>query len=155
MRERGDFGGRPQAENLLRGVRVGGPVADGARTAGARGIRDGGDERDIFGRAFEPAVLVEQANIEVQNAIADHVQAEVAGLDHAGMDRADRDLVGVRAVDGDSPGREVAGVVGERAQGLVAVEAHAVQIVGLPFGPFRGRADVDDGRGMAVARRRR
>ena len=47
---------------------------------------------------------------------------EVARLDHAGMDRADRDLVGVRAVDGDGPAREVAGVVDQRAQRLVAVE---------------------------------
>ena len=107
-------------------------------------------ESDVLGRAFEAAVLVEEANIEVQDAIADHVEPEVARLDHAGMDRADRDLVGVGAVDGHGPGCEVAWVVDERAQRFVAVEAHAVQIVGLALGPLRGRADVDEARHAAV-----
>ena len=52
-------------------------------------------ERRALGGPLEPAVLVEEAGVEVQDAVADDVEAEVAGLDHARVDRPDRDLVGV------------------------------------------------------------
>ena len=42
-------------------------------------------------------------------------------------------------------------MLGERAQGLVAVEADAVQVVGLALGPLRGRREVDDARDAPVA----
>ncbi len=97
-------------------------------------------------------MLVEEPDVEVQDAIADDVEAEVAGLDHAGVDRADGDLVGVVAGDGHRPARELARVIDERAQRLVAVEAHAVEVVRLALGPLRGGCEVDEARD---ARRRR
>ena len=57
-------------------------------------------ERASLGGALEAAVLVEEACVEVEDSVADDVEAEVPGLDHAGMDRSDGDLVGVVAADG-------------------------------------------------------
>ena len=54
-------------------------------------------ERLPFGGTLEAAVLVEELRVEVEDAVADEMEAEVAGLDHAGVDRPDRDLVGVVA----------------------------------------------------------
>ena len=146
-----DLGGGPQPAQALGGVGVGHAVGDGAGAAGARGVGDGVVERHADGGALEAAVLVEEPDVEVQDAVADDVEAEVAGLDHAGVDRADGDLVGVVAVDGHGPARELGRVLDERAQRLVAVEDDAVQVVGLALGPLRGRREVDDARHAPVA----
>ena len=95
-------------------------------------------------------MLVEEARVEVEDAVADDVEAEVARLDHAGVDRADRDLVGVVAVHGHGPALESQVVVGERAQRLVSVEDHAVQVVRLALVPAGGGREVDDRRHRAV-----
>ena len=50
-----------------------------------------------FGRPFEAAVLVEEPGVDVEDQVADDVEPEVARLDHAGVDRADGDLVRVGA----------------------------------------------------------
>ena len=78
-------------------------------------------ERRALGGALEPAVLVEEPGVEVEDPVADDVEAEVAGLDHAGVDRPDRDLVRVVAAHAArSSGRAVEVVVDERPQRLVA-----------------------------------
>ena len=56
---------------------------------------------------------------------ADQMEAEVPRLDHSCVDRADGDLVGIRAVDSHRPAREVEIVMHERPQRLVAVEPAA------------------------------
>ena len=50
----------------------------------------------------------------MQDAVADDVEAEVPGLDHAGMDRPDGDLVDVRPETGTVQPRASRGVVDER-----------------------------------------
>ena len=88
-----------------------------------RGVRDAVLERLSLGGALEAAVLVEEPRVEMEDPVADDVEAEVAGLDHAGVDRPDRDLVGVVAAHRHRPARELEVVVDQRAQRLVAVEA--------------------------------
>ena len=100
-------------------------------------------------------MLVEEAHVEVQDAIADDVEAEVPRFDHARVDRADRDLVGVGSGDRHRPAREVGRVLDQRAQRLVAVEGDALQVVRLALGPLRRRREVDDARCASVLRRRR
>src|SRR5207244_4066767 len=95
----GEFGGGAQAGCSLAGVRVGDAVGDGAGGAGARGVAKALGECGTGCGALEPAVLVEEADIEVEDPLADDVEAEVAGLDHAGVDRADGDLIVVLAAD--------------------------------------------------------
>ena len=52
-----------------------------------------------LGGALEAAVLVEEARVHHEDPLADDVEAEVAGLDHAGVDRPDGDLVDAVAAD--------------------------------------------------------
>ena len=96
-------------------------------------------------------MLVEEARVEVQDPLADDVEAEVAGLDHAGVDRPYRDLVRVVAADRDGPAVEHEVVVDERTQRLVAGEVDAVQVVGLPLVPAGGRvrSTIDGTRAVA------
>ena len=69
-----------------------------------------------------------------------------------GVDRPDRDLVGVVAGDrAPSSARASRVVVDERPQRLVAVEADAVEVVRLALVPAGRRSEVDD----ASARARR
>ncbi len=99
-----------------------------------------------FGRPLEAAVLVEQARVDVQDQVADDVEAEVAGLDHAGVDRPDRDLVRIGPAHGRRESAEGHVVVDERPERLVAVEADAVEVVCLALVPAGGRSEVDDRR---------
>ena len=43
-------------------------------------------------------MLVEEASVEVEDLLADEVEAEVPGLDDSGVDRADCDLVRILAL---------------------------------------------------------
>ena len=106
VRARGELRGWGEPECVFAGVGVGDAVCDGAGGAGARDERGALFECLSFGGAFEPAVLVEQLRVELEDLVADDVEAEVAGLDHAGMDRPDRDLVGIVAADRHRPGGE-------------------------------------------------
>ena len=92
-----------------------------------------------LGGPLEAAVLVEEAGVEVEDPVAHDVEAEVPRLDHARVDRPDRDLVGVHSRDRHGPAAEVGVVVDERPQRLVAGEADAVEIVRLALVPARGR----------------
>ena len=89
-------------------------------------------------------MLVEEPRVEVEDAVADDVEAEVARLDHARVDRPDRDLVGVVAAHGHRPAVERGFVVDERPQRLVAVEADAVEVGRLALVPAGRRGEVDD-----------
>ena len=100
-------------------------------------------------------MLVEEAGVEVEDAIADDVEAEVPGLDHARVDRADGDLVRVVTRDGDGPAVEPKVVVDERAERLVAGEVDAVEVVRLPLVPAGRGDEVDDRRRAASPSRRR
>ena len=87
---------RGEAERVLARLRVGDAVGDGARGAGpCRRTRAPSASVAPSAARSRPAVLVEQPRVEVEDAVADDVEAEVAGLDDTGVDRADRDLVGV------------------------------------------------------------
>ena len=97
---------RHEAERLLAGVRVGDAVRDGAGRARARDEGRSLLERLPLGRPLEPSVLVEEARVEVEDPVADDMEAEVPGLDHARVDRADRDLVRVVSLDRNRPARK-------------------------------------------------
>ena len=94
-------------------------------------------------------MLVEEARVEVEDPLADDVEAEVPRLDHAGVDRADGDLVGVVAAAPAPSSARASVVLDERPQRLVAVEADAVEVVRLALVPVRGRGEVDDRRHRA------
>jgi hypothetical protein len=51
--------------------------------------------------ALDALVLVAEALFQAQHALAHHREAEVARLDDAGVDRADRDFVHAVAFDAD------------------------------------------------------
>ena len=72
------FGRWAEAERLLAGVGVGDAVGNGTGGARARGERQALLERCALGGLLEPAVLVEEAGVEVQDPIAHDVEAEVS-----------------------------------------------------------------------------
>jgi hypothetical protein len=137
---------RLKTEALLACVCVREPVRHGARAAGAPDPRDPLVQRVALRSRFETAVLVEQPGIDVEDAVADDVKAKMPRLDHARMNRADRYLVRVVAVDRHRPVPEVEVVVDERPQWLVPGERDSVQVVCLPLVPVRGGSEVDDRR---------
>ena len=139
VRARGQVGCRAKPERVLARVGVGDAVRDGACGAGALCVGKSLVERVPFGGALEAAVLVEEPCVDVEDAVADDVEAEVPRLDDAGVDRADGDLVGVVPVNRDRPAAELEVVVDERPQRLVAVEADAVEVGRLALVPA-GRA---------------
>ena len=141
---------RSKAEDVFARVGVGDAVCDRAGGAGARGVGQSFVERLSFRCAFEAAVFVEEAGVDVQDALADDVEAEVAGLDDPSVDRPDGDLVRVTAADRHRPVRELEVVLDERSQRLVPGEVDAVEVVRLPLVPVGGRDEVDD-RGHAPA----
>ena len=164
--------GRREPERLLAGVRVGDAVRDRAGGAGARRrTRRPSSSVAPLGGPLEPAVLVEEARVEVEDPVADDVEAEVAGLDHAGVDRPDGDLVGVvRREPGRSSRRAASVVVDERAQRLVARRSRRRRgraprarpsrprargrrsTARAPVGARRSRADVDPSGATSSAR---
>ena len=54
-------------------------------------------------------MFVKEACVEVKDAVADDVEAKVAGLDDAGVDGADGDLVDALALDAEERMRRRAG----------------------------------------------
>ena len=143
--------GRGEAEDALAGLRVGDRVGDGAGPAGPLGEGQPIGQLPPLGGALEPAVLVEEAQVDEEDPLADDVEAEVPGLDHAGVDRPDGDLVHPLPLDRDGPARRVERVGDERAQRLVAVEPQAVEVVGLALVPLRRGDEVDDRRRLLAA----
>src|SRR5581483_1805728 len=139
-----ELGRRVQPERRLPGMRVGGRVRDGAGGAGALDVGEPLVRGPALGGPLEAAVLVEQARVEVEDPVADDVEAEMPGFDHAGVDRSDRDLVGVMAVDGHRPAREVEVVIDERTQRHVAVEGDPAEVGRLALVPRCRGHEVDD-----------
>jgi hypothetical protein len=66
-------------------------------------------------------MLVEELRVEVEDAIADEMEAKVARLDDPGVDRADGELVHVVTANRHPP-LEGRIVIDERAQRLVAAK---------------------------------
>jgi len=58
---------------------------------------------DPLGRRLQTAMFVEQSQIELKDALADEVEAKVTAFDHAGMNRADSDVIWPVPVDGNNP----------------------------------------------------
>ena len=79
----------------------------------------------------------------MQDPLADDVEAEVPGLDDAGVDRADRDLVDAVPVDRRGPGRRSCGWATSARSGSWPAKREAVQVVRLALVPVRGRHEVD------------
>ncbi len=135
---------RHQPERMLAGARVGDAVRHCAGGAGAHREGESFVELLAFGGALEAAVLVEEARVEVEDPVADDVEAEVARLDHAGVDRPDRDLIRIGASDRNRPPRELEIVLDERPQRLVPGEADSLQIVRLALVPAGRGSEIDD-----------
>ena len=144
-----EVGRRPDSECLLARVRVRDAVRDRARRARAHGVREAVLERVPLGGPLQPAMLVEQPGVDVEDAIAHDVEAEVPRLDDARMDRPDRYLIGVAAVNGDCPMVEREIVVDQRAQRLVADEVDAVEIRCFALVPCGSRREIHDRRDAA------
>ena len=149
-----EFGGRHEPECLLAGARVGNAVRHVAGGACARRVGEPRLERLPFGGALEPAVLVEELCVEVEDAIADEMEAKVPRLDDAGVDRSDSELVGVLAADGH-PAFERWVVVDERPQRLVSGEADSLQVVRFALVPAGRGSEIDDRRGRLPPWRQR
>ena len=107
------------------------------RLGQAQAVADGriagdalGQDRQPLGIGLEqqrldPPVLVSQLNLQMQHALADAVEAEMPGLDHAGMHRSHGHLVNLLPVHG------VVGVLAGDLFGVVVSE-HVGQ--SLPVG---------------------
>ena len=80
------------AGNLLERLAVAQPVRDRADAADTLGDVERVERREPLHALLQPAMRVEQARVEVEHGLADRREAEVARLDDAGVDRADRDL---------------------------------------------------------------
>ena len=94
-RRRRDAAGRLDGRGIGPGVgtgRIAGNAADEPRA-----------RRHVVAdeQLLDALVLVAEALLEAQHPLADHREAEMARLDDAGMDGADRDLVGALAADLD------------------------------------------------------
>ena len=124
-------------------LRVGDAVRHIAGGAGTRGVGEPLVQRLPFGGTLEAAVLVEELRVEVEDAVADEVEAKVARLDDAGVDRADGELVDVVAAD-RHPALERRVVVDERPQRLVSGEADPLQVVRLALVPAGRGSEIDD-----------
>jgi len=84
-------GGReaaPQTQHGFGCLSIGDRIGDGAGAAGPLCVGNGLLQGHALGRLLQPPVLVEEAEIQEQDPLADGVEAEVPGLDHSGMDRS-------------------------------------------------------------------
>ena len=95
-------------------------------------------------------MFVEELRVDVEDEVADDVEPEVAGLDHAGVDRADGDLVRSVAAHGNGPRGERHVMVDKRAQRRVTREADAVEVGGFSLVPAGRRGEIDDRDGVAL-----
>ena len=103
------------------------------------------------GGRFESATLVEQTHVQVQDALADDVESKVPGLDDAGMNRADRNLVSVAADGRHRPLGKRRVMVEQRPHRLVPVEVQLVQVVGFALVPGHCRDRIHECLDAAVA----
>jgi hypothetical protein len=94
--------------------------------------------------ALEAAVLVEEAGVHREDALSDDVEAEVSGLDDAGVNWANCHLVHIVSAHGSHPLRRVVGVRCEGAHRRVAGKREAVEVMGLALIPACGLDEIDD-----------
>ena len=112
-------GGSDAAGERLERLAVGGRVGDRGVAGGGLHEVDGARRRAAGERPLDPAVLVAERDLEVEHVLAVALEAEVAGLDDAGVDRPDRhlvDLVAVDAVEVGDPDRTAREPPGRRAR---------------------------------------
>ena len=88
---------------------------------------------------LDAAMLIPQVDFQVQHPLADAIEPEMAGFDHAGMHRPDGDLVNLLAFDGIIvviAGDVLTVIVAEniRQTAFVGVIADHLQ-PGMAFGP--------------------
>ncbi len=95
VRARGDAAPGERLDDLA----VGGRVADRGVAGERLDVVDGPLVGPADQRALDAAVLVAERDLEVEDVLAVALEAEVAGLDDAGVHRADRDLVDLLALD--------------------------------------------------------
>ena len=101
------------------GLTIGGGVADGGVAGKRFHVMDGARMGAAGKRAFDAAMLIAEGDFQVQNFFAVALEAEMAGLDDAGMDGADGDFVGLPAgnaeeiADGGRDGRGWVALPGE------------------------------------------
>ena len=115
------------AGDLLGGLAEPEPVRDRAHAADPLGDVERVRRRQPLDALLQAAVGVEEARLEVQHRLADRAEAEVAGLDDAGVDRAHRHLEHALALDDQV--RELLGRLHRRA--LAGVEALAQRVEAL------------------------
>src|SRR5439155_18502669 len=96
------------------------------RTQPACALRDLERGRDAFParQRLEPAVFPAETDVELEDGLADPREAEVTGLDDAGVDRPDRDFEHALTLDGGESEprrpRHVAGRHEVAAQGMAS-----------------------------------
>ena len=106
----------PAGERLDR-LHVGEGVAHRGVARDRLGERERAPVRAAAQQPLDPAVLVPEDDLEVEHLLAVALEAEVAGLDDAGVHRADRDLVHLLALH-----REERVLAGDRRRGGGAAE---------------------------------
>ena len=89
---------------------------------------------------LDAAVLVAQRDLQVEDVLAVALEAEMARLDHPGMDRPHRDLVDLRALDPEEVGHARQDRIrGRSAPGVPAGPVRSVEPDGLEPGMAVGR----------------
>jgi hypothetical protein len=154
-----------RARQRLHRLRIGHRVGDRADAAGPLDQRGGRHERAPLDELLETAVDEEEPRIQVEHALANRREPEVARLDDPGVDGADGELVDALPVDLERHEVTIArgrpdtglhvlaeGVVAPRPA-LVEHEATRVrvpdwhdpqQVTGLALVPMRGRNERGD-----------
>ena len=153
MRARAIAGPDEQPERLFAGLGVRDAVGHRAGSTGSLRVADRVGQGKSFGSTLKPSMLVEEAHVDVEDPVADDPEAEVAQLDHTGVDRPDRDLHGVVSAHAHRPAVERRIVVEQQPERLVPVEADAVDVGRLALVPARGGDEVDERRCAAAAHR--
>ena len=95
-------------------------------------------------------MFVEQAQIQMKDALTDDMEAEVAALDDARVDGAHGDLMHILADHRCRPVGGRCGVCHEGPEWSVSAEAHPNQIMGLALVPLDCRHEVDDARELVL-----
>ena len=90
---------------------------------------DAARSRSADERSLDAAVLVAERDLQVQDGLAVTLEAEVTGLDHAGVNRTDGDLVHVAASD-----RVVVGHADRRSLGVRFTPRDGSKRTGLNHG---------------------
>ena len=135
------------------GLTIGGGVADGGVAGKRFHVMDGARMGAAGKRAFDAAMLIAEGDFQVQNFFAVALEAEMAGLDDAGMDGADGDFVGLPAgnaeeiADGGRDGRGWVALPGVAAGtiGWMVAQRFEPRVAGGDNAPLLGNFALEDG----------